>query len=56
MPTIGFNSAAYSVMEGDTATVCAAVLCGRLLQDETVMLSTKNDTAIGYCMKLSHAI
>ena len=56
MPTIGFNRSSYSVVEGDTVRVCVTVLCGQLLQNETVMLSTMNNTARGYCMKLLHAM
>jgi hypothetical protein len=44
----------YSVVEGDTVTVCASVLCGRLLRNETVMLSITDGTARGYCMKILH--
>ena len=40
----------YSVMEGDTVRVCAAVLCGSLLQETIVTLSTVNGTAKGHCM------
>lgn len=47
MPTVGFNKSSYSVMEGDTVTVCVTVMCGRLMQDETVMLSIIDNTARG---------
>ena len=43
---------AYSVMEGDNVTVCAAVLCGSLRQETTVTLSTVNGTAKGHYMKI----
>jgi hypothetical protein len=56
VPTIGFNISAYSVVEGDTVTVCASVLCGRLLQNETVMLSITNNAARGYYIKILHAV
>ena len=36
--------------------VCVTVMCGRLLRNETVMLSITNNTARGYCMKLLHAM
>ena len=56
VPTIGFEMTAYSVMEGDTVTVCASVLCGSLLQDEAMISLITNDTATGHCMKILHAV
>ena len=46
----------YSFVEGDTVRVCVSVMCGRLLRNETVILSTMNNTARGHCMKLLHAM
>ena len=48
MPTIGFEKTTYSVVEGDTATVCVAVQCGSLQQETVVNLSLENGTAKGH--------
>ena len=42
----------YSVVEGDTETICATMMCGHLLRNETVMLSIVNNTARGHCMNI----
>ena len=51
VPTIGFEKSSYSVVEGDTVTICVTVMCGRLLRNETVMLSIINTTR-GHCMNI----
>ena len=45
--TIGFNATAYTVTEGDSASVSVSVLNGTLARDVVVTLQTVADTATG---------
>ena len=56
MPTIGFNKSSYSVVEGDTVTVCITVMCGQLLRDELVILSIRDGTERGHCVNIVHTM
>ena len=44
----------YSVVEGDNVTICVTVMCGHLMQDETVMLSIISNTARGHCVNINY--